>query len=205
MRDKELYAAILGLQGPWQVTEVTLDPKAEEVRVVIEAVAGTRFSCPQCKQPCPGYDTRRRSFRHLDTCQFKTILEADVPRIRCSEHGVLQIDIPWAEPNSGFTALMEALIIDWLQEASILAAARRMGLTWDQIDGVMQRAVRRGLERRKLEAIRQVGVDETSFQRRHEYVTVVKPGERRRPARRRRSQARFPRRVLGEAHARAAR
>jgi len=173
MRDKDLYAAILGIQPPWQVTSVALDPEGEEVRVVIEAVQGTRFPCPQCKQPCPGYDSRRRSFRHLDTCQFKTFLEAEVPRIQCSEHGVLQIDVPWAEPNSGFTALMEALIIDWLQEASIQAVARRMDLSWDQIDGVMQRAVRRGLARRKLEGIKHVGVDETAFQRRHEYVTVV--------------------------------
>lgn len=173
MRDKELYAAILGIQLPWQVTSVVLDAKTEEVRVSIEAVTGTRFSCPQCKQSCPGYDTRRRSFRHLDTCQFKTILEADIPRVQCTEHGVLQIDIPWAEPNSGFTALMEALIIDWLQEASIQAVARRMALTWDQIDGVLQRAVRRGLERRKFEAIRHLGVDETAYQRRHEYVTIV--------------------------------
>lgn len=173
MRDKELYAAILGIQLPWQVTSVALDPKLEEVHVVIEAVQGTRFPCPQCQGPCPGYDTRRRAFRHLDTCQFKTIIEADVPRVQCSTHGVLQISVPWAEPNSGFTALMEALIIDWLQEASILAVARRMRLSWDQIDGVMQRAVRRGLARRKLEGIQHVGVDETSFQRRHEYVTIV--------------------------------
>jgi transposase len=73
---------------------------------------------------------------------------------------------------------MEALIIDWLKEASILAVSRRMRLSWDQIDGVMQRAVRRGLQRRKLEAIGRVGVDETSFQKRHEYVTVVSDLER---------------------------
>jgi transposase len=173
MRDHELYAAILGVQHPWQVTSVALDLKGEEVRVVIAAVEGTRFPCPQCQSPCPGYDTRRRSFRHLDTCQFKTVLEADVPRIECTEHGVLQIEVPWAEPNSGFTALMEALIIDWLKEASISAVARRMRLTWDQIDTVMQRAVRRGLQRRVPESVAQLGVDETSFQKRHEYVTNV--------------------------------
>lgn len=48
-----------------------------------------------------------------------------------------------------------------------------MRLSWDQIDGVMQRAVRRGLARRKLEGVRHVGVEETAFQRRHEYVTIV--------------------------------
>lgn len=173
MRDKELYAAILGIRSPWQVTNVDLDPKAEEVCVRIEAAGGTRFTCPTCGKQCPGYDSRLRRWRHLDTCQFKTILEADVPRVQCAEHGVLQIDVPWAAPNSGFTAMMEALIIDWLREASISAVSRLLRLSWDQIDTVMQNAVHRGLERRTLGEIRNVCVDETSFQKRHEYVTVV--------------------------------
>jgi transposase len=33
--------------------------------------------------------------------------------------------------------------------------------------------VRRGLARRKRESVEIIGIDETSFQRRHEYVTVV--------------------------------
>jgi len=48
-----------------------------------------------------------------------------------------------------------------------------MSLTWDHVDGIMQRAVRRGLARRAdLEPVRMC-IDETSFQKRHEYVTVV--------------------------------
>ena len=50
--------------------------------------------------------------------------------------------------NSGFTALFEALVIDWLKEASTSAVARLMGLSWNAIDGIMQRAVKRGLARR---------------------------------------------------------
>lgn len=174
MNDKaELYATILGIRPPWYVRHVDVQAKQEEVTVTIAARSDIRHPCPTCGRPCPGYDTRPRSWRHLDTCQFKTILVADVPRVKCEEHGVSQISVPWAEPNSGFTSLMECLIIDWLSEANISAVARRMRLTWDEIDGVMQRAVRRGLARRKLEAIRGVGVDETSFQKRHEYVTVV--------------------------------
>jgi transposase len=174
MTDKEeLYATILGVREPWHVTEVDVRAKQEDVTVTIAARSDVHHRCPRCKKPCPGYDTRRRSWRHLDTCQFKTILVADVPRVECAEHGVLQIDTPWAEPNSGFTALMEALIIDWLKEANTSAVARLMRLTWDEIDSVMQRSVRRGLARRKLESIERIGVDETSFQKRHEYVTVV--------------------------------
>ena len=173
MRDKELYTAILGIVSPWKVVDVELSPKEEEVRVLIRMSSGVALSCPTCGEPCPGYDTRRRSWRHLDTCQFKTILDADVPRVKCEEHGVLQTEVPWGAPGSGFTALMEALILDWLKEASVLAVARRMDLTWDQVDGVMQRAVKRGLARRAVLRPKRIGVDETSFQKRHEYVTVV--------------------------------
>jgi transposase len=102
----------------------------------------------------------------------------DVPRVECGEHGVVQVNVSWAEPGSGFTALMESLVIDWLREANISAVSRRMRLSWNEIDGVMQRAVRRGLSRRKLEAVNRIGVDETSFQKRHEYVTVVSDIER---------------------------
>jgi transposase len=173
MRDKDLYATILGIRSPWNVTSVELAQRSKEVRVLIEVEEKARLSCPTCATSCPGYDTRRRSWRHLDTCQFRTILEAEIPRVKCPVHGVIQISVPWAEAGSGFTALMEALVIDWLQEASTSAVARLMNLTWDQVDGIMQRAVQRGLARRApLEPVR-IGIDETSFQKRHEYVTVV--------------------------------
>ncbi len=173
MRDKELYATILGIRSPWQITAVEVEQTSEEVRVSIEAQSIARLVCPTCEKPAPRYDFRRRSWRHLDTCQFKTLLVADVPRVECPEHGVVQVHVPWADPGSGLTALMEALIIDWLKEASIQAVARRLRLSWDQIDGVMQRAVARGLERRVLSPMARLCVDETSFQKRHEYVTFV--------------------------------
>lgn len=174
MKDNaELFAAVLGVRAPWYVTDVEVRTKQQDVTVMIEAHSTSRHPCPRCGKACAGYDTRRRSLRHLDTCEYKTIIIVDVPRVKCSEHGVLQIDVPWAAPDSGFTASMECTIIDWLLEASISAVARRMQLTWDEIDGVKQRAVKRGLERRKLKTIRHVGVDETSYQKRHEYVTVV--------------------------------
>ena len=173
MQDRDLYAQILGLSQPWTVKHVEVDDKAEEVRVHVEHDRTQPLCCPQCGQASPGYDARQRRWRHLDTCQYKTILVADVPRVECPQHGVRQVNVPWAEPNSGFTALYERLVIDWLKEASIKAIARRLKLSWDEVDGIMQRAVNRGLSRRKNEAPARLGVDETSFAKRHRYVTVV--------------------------------
>jgi transposase len=170
MRDKDLYAKILGIESPWRVDDVELAD--EEVRVHLSN-AQTKLPCPECGEACKRYDSRHRRWRHLDTCQYRTILVADVPRISCAEHGVKQITVPWAEPGSGFTALFEALVIDWLLEAHTSAVARLFGLPWSSVDTIQQRAVRRGLARRKERLPVHMGVDETSFQKRHEYVTVV--------------------------------
>ena len=173
MRDKDLYATILGIQSPWLVSEVLLDAKERRVTVRINCAEAAEVHCPECGEACPRHDHRLRTWRHLDTCQYETFLEVAVPRTRCDEHGVHQIRVPWGEPGSRFTALFEALAIDWLLEASLSAVARVLHLSWDEIDGIQERAVRRGLLRRKPEELQRIGVDETSFQKRHEYVTSV--------------------------------
>ena len=171
MRDRDLYAKILAICAPWHVSDVVLDVAAGTVEVFVEHRGEAR--CPKCGKPCAGYDAPRRRWRHLDTCQFQTYLTADVPRVACAEHGVSQAATPWAEPGSRFNALLEAVVIDWLKEASFSAVARRLGLTWDEVDGIMSRAVERGLARRDASAPTRIGLDETSLQMRHEYVTVV--------------------------------
>jgi len=105
--------------------------------------------------------------------QYRTVLIAQVPRVRCDEHGVRQVAVSWAEEGSRFTAMFEALVIDWLHEANFSAVARLLDLSWDQVAGIQGRAVRRGLARRESTAPTRIGIDETSFAKRHEYVTVV--------------------------------
>jgi transposase len=173
MSDTSLYASILGVAAPWKVTSVTPALDQGEIVVRVHAPPSVKLTCPRCQTQCTRHDHRTRRWRHLPTCQYRTILEVQVPRVRCAEHGVLQVPVPWAEENSSFTALLEALVISWLKEASLSAVAELMSLTWDQVDGIMQRAVRRGLARRRDFEPERIGVDETSFQKRHEYVTVV--------------------------------
>lgn len=176
MRDKELYTQILGIQTPWEVSDIELDLKAGEVKVYVAQKPGAKQMCPKCGASCAGYDKRRRQWRHLDTCQLKTLLVADLPRVQCAEHGVVSVHVPWSEPGSGFTALYEALVIDWLKEASIQAVSRQLSLSWNAIDGIMQRAVNRGLARRQAQSPKHIGVDETSFRKGHDYVTIVSAG-----------------------------
>lgn len=179
MDDRQLYETILGLGAPWYVARVELWPAEEEVWVTLELEEGVTLHCPECGVAAPGYDrSAERRWRHLDTCQYRTVLSARVPRVRCAEHGVRQIRVAWAEERSRFTALFEALAIRLLKETTLSGLADLMGLSWDEAEGILKRAVERGLERRDREPLRFVGVDETSFLKRHEYVTVVADLER---------------------------
>ncbi len=69
--------------------------------------------------------------------------------------------------------MFEVLVIDWLKEASISAVSRLMGLSWSAIGGIIQRAVKRGLARRKEISPTRIGIDETVFKKRHDYVAVL--------------------------------
>jgi transposase len=172
--DRDLYRRILGIENPWHVTDVQLDVSKRTVLIQLDTVDNAILTCPSCGKPCGGYDRpKARRWRHLDTCQMQTIIEASIPRIECADHGVLQIATPWAEPKSGFTALFEAMVILLIAQSSHKAVAELVGISWDEVDGIMQRAVDRGLQRRERNPVPHIGLDETSYQKRHEYVTII--------------------------------
>lgn len=172
MRDRGLSARLPGIAAPWHVHDIELRLEEGEVHVRLAPEAAAH-ECPRCGVAAPGYDTRERRWRHLDACQYRTIVIADVPCVHFATHGVVQIAVPWADAGARFTALFEALVIDWLHKASLAAVARRLHLSWDAVDGIQQRAVALGLARRPAVPPQRIGVDETSFQKHHEYVTVV--------------------------------
>jgi transposase len=105
-------------------------------------------------------------------------LHARPPRSECHQHGVRVVPLPWAESGGRFTALFERLAIDWLTAASQKAVGERLGLSWDEIHGIMERAVERGLERRQTEKLSALGVDEKAFRKGQKYFTLVNDLER---------------------------
>ncbi len=69
--------------------------------------------------------------------------------------------------------MMERLVLDWLRAASQKAEGEQLGLIWDEIHGIMERAVERALARMQAEPLLQLGVDEKAFRKGHKYFTLV--------------------------------
>ncbi len=117
----------------------------------------------------------QRQWRHPDTCQLQTIITAEVPRVLDPQTGKTQmVKVPWAEARSGWTLLFEHFAIRVrLGCATISDALKRLGIHWPQGQKIMAAAVERGLERRQLEAIPDVGLDKKSFQRGQDDISVM--------------------------------
>ncbi len=171
---KSHYRQLLGLNASWIVTSVDLDVQRKRVVIEVEHVAN-QVTCPQCSQACSIYDhAPLREWRHLDTMQFETIIQTRVPRCKCADCGVKTNHVPWAQKYSRFTVLFEAFVIDVLKAASsVKSAALLLGLDWDSVHSIMKRAVDRGLYRREVDQVKHVGLDEKSFRRGQDYVSLL--------------------------------
>lgn len=119
------------------------------------------------------HDTVERKWRHLDFWQHRTELSARVPRTECEEHGVLQVETPWARPGSGFTLMMEAMILLLCQQGSVSAAARHLGERDKRLWRVLDHYVMEAHAARDWSGVRRIMVDETSARKGQRYVTVV--------------------------------
>jgi transposase len=172
MKDTDLYAQILSIEDPWFVSSVQFDKPNGKMTVSVE-LKKKGLRCPTCSKISKKHDSRVRQWRHLDTCQFSTFIEAEIPRVSCEEHGVHQVNIPWAEANSRFTLLFERLVIDLLQDCSLSVVSKHTNLTWDQVDGIQSRAVERGLKRKKKHQLVGIGIDEVAYKKGHNYFTIV--------------------------------
>jgi transposase len=170
----EHYRLLLGLDAAWEVSNVSLCLEEKRVEIALEHVGG-KVTCPECGASCSIADhAPERKWRHLDTMQFETILLAKTPRANCKACGVKTTAVPWAEKSSRFTLMFEAFAIEVLLACGqIKSAAKLLKLDWDSVQRIMQRAVERGLERRQIDALPYVGLDEKSFRKGHNYVSLL--------------------------------
>ncbi len=169
----EHYQLILGDTDPWVVSDVHLDVEHLVNELKLAVKPGTVWACPQCRSRMHIKEWRTRRWRHLDSCQFKTILEAAVPLVECAEHGAQTVQVPWAEGSSRFTLFFERFAIQVLEACPTARASELLRISWDEADGIKQRAVRRGLTRRQLVDLEYVCVDEKAVGHGQDYVTVV--------------------------------
>lgn len=172
MQDIEFFRRALGLETPWLVKDVKMDMEGQRVVIVVECRCGTKWGTEAGELAVHGYEDRQ--WRHLDTMQFETIIQARVPRVRWPDGHTEMVRVPWAEQRSRWTLMFEAFAIRVLQNSrSVSRGCDLLRLDWSSGHRIMERAVARGLERRQIEGLRHVGMDEKSFGRGQDYISTL--------------------------------
>src|SRR5690606_9145165 len=106
---------------------------------------------------------------------------AQQPRIKCTKHKVKTVEVPWARPGAGFTLLFEALVMMFAKNGMTPNAIGRLV---GEYDTLIWRIITHYVDNARSECdfskVSQVGVDETSRAKGHQYVTVFMDLEERR-------------------------
>jgi len=174
MFSEQFFDLLLNYGDDWKVDDVKVDFKLNEVDVFVSFI-GKQAECPDTMELCSIYDHRvTRRWRHLDTMQFKTYINCRVPRVK-SSLGFKTISVPWADNYERHTYLFERLTIDLLKATkNQTQTAKLLDCGFNVVNRIIHLSVRRGLERRpKNVTFKNLSLDEKSFRKGHNYITVL--------------------------------
>src|SRR6266542_256101 len=133
-----------------------------------------RLRCPCGWSTTARYDTSRRRWRHLDGGACRLWLEADIRRLDCRRCGRVRTEeVPWARPAARHTRDFEDVVAWLVQHTDMTSTATLMRCSWEAVDNIVGRVVADHIDDSRLERLYRIGVDEISYRRGHQYLTVV--------------------------------
>lgn len=175
MNSDALFGIALGLQAPWEVTEVSFKAAAgqrRELHLRIGFASGSKFK-DDTGVDCAVHDTVERQWQHLNFFEHHCFLHCRVPRITTSNGRVRNADVPWSRAGSGFTLLFEAFALALIErEMPVSRVAQILGVNPQRIWTVFAHWVDKARLADDPSSITKLGVDETSSKKGHSYVTI---------------------------------
>jgi transposase len=158
------------------IERVEFDEDAELLVAHVRPTARARSRCGVCGRRRPGYDPGegRRRWRSLDLGTMRAVLEADAPRVRCPQHGVVVASVPWARHDAGHTYAFDETVAWLTTQSSKSTVTELMRIAWRTVGSIITRVwddVDAHCDR--LAGLRRIGIDEISYKKGHKYLMVV--------------------------------
>lgn len=170
MRISTVFNKLLSLQGAW----VRAVQFTAEAVVVTVSKRRRRHKCAHCDfSTRAAYDQHVGIWRHIALGKWRVLIRATVHRLVCPGHGVVTEAVPWAVPGSRFTLDFEDLTAWLTREMNKTAVTRLLRITWRTVGRIIERVVGRKLDKKRLDELYVIGLDEVSYRKRHKYLTVV--------------------------------
>jgi transposase len=170
------FSKILGLEAPWTIEKIELEPDQKRLDIHISFKRGATFFYKDPETENEGnykaYDTRDKTWRHLNLFDHECYLHARLPRIKTKDGQVRMISPPWTGLVPGFTLLFEALILQLCKNMPVHQVAKLINTTDYKIWTMLDKYVALARANQDFSEVSAVGVDETSEAKGHNYISL---------------------------------
>ncbi|MBV8943370.1 MAG: transposase [Solirubrobacterales bacterium] len=171
VRVSRAFSRLLRLEGIWVRRVHSFSDRV----VVVVALERRRLVCPLCSFSTPhrhNLQSVDSTWRHLDLGAWRLELRAQLRRLVWPEHGVRVEGVPFARHRSGFTRNFEVLVAWLATRTDKTTITRLVRIDWDTVGRIISRVCADELDPERLENLYDIGIDEVSWKRQHNYLTL---------------------------------
>ena len=176
MFTENFFNLLLNLEDNWVVKSVKTDVNKGEVSLHIKCLLEL-IEDKETGELCKVYDhAPERTWRHLDTMQYKTFITCSLPRIKTKTGQVKTVSPSWASGYDRHTYLFEHAVIDLLKASkNQTKTAELMRCGFNVVNRIIHLSTERGMQRRSLSGLNfsHLSIDEKSFKKGHKYISVL--------------------------------
>ena len=177
-----MLAGSLTLTEPWYIEGAEFDANKSEIHIHVGVHSNASLVCPVCgaKTKRYGYEPKERVWRHADCLFYSCYVHCRRPRVLCDKCGVQQISAPFERANSRFTLMFEGYAMLIMADVPRAKAARLLRCNEKSLTSILSYWVKDAVNKTKLDDVKSIAIDETSFKKGHSYVTVAIDADKRR-------------------------
>ena len=150
----------------------------ERVFIEVEPYERLKKRCPICERSCPTYDNHKTEaplWRAKSMGDLPTYFVYRPVRIQCPEHGVHTEKVPWSDGDTRSLASFNDEVTYLALHTPRTVVCEVMGIDWKTVGNCIT-ATHNRLEpdvSQRLNGLRQICMDETSYKNGKKYITVV--------------------------------
>lgn len=154
----------------------TLNEKATLLSVQIVPHKRNRPICSKCNNKGSVYDKLpERSFDFIPIWGIAVVFLYCMRRVNCKHCNCICVEtVPWSiGGKSHMTKVYASYLSHWCKKLDWSYVAKTFNVSWGSIARAVEYVVDWGLDRRNLENISSIGVDEIQYKDGHRYLTMV--------------------------------
>jgi len=175
----ELFQTAIGLVRPWYVKDIQFTVEKKRLDIYVDFIKGSKFSHTEISEKGEekineygAYDTSEKTWRHLNFFEHECYLHCRVPRIKLDNGKTHTVAPPFSGLSNGFTLLFEVILLQLCKAMTIAEVSRITSESDHKLWEMLDRYVKSGRDISDYTAVKEIGIDETSKKKGHNYISI---------------------------------